>query len=67
MQKRDIQDRHTKAVDGRYRERLYAARKAAIEQVIWQRNRIAMTYLTAFGEPMEEAIKRRFENKHTML
>ena len=67
MQEKGIQGRLTKAVDGNYRERLNAMRKAVIDSVVFQRQLQEKMYFDAFGEPMEEAIKRRFEGKHTIL
>lgn len=67
MQEKGIQGRPTKAVDGNYRERLRAMRKAVIDSVVFQRQLREKMYFDAFGEPMEEAIKRRFEDKHTIL
>lgn len=49
------------------KDRLDAMRKAVIDSVVFQRQLQEKMYFDAFGEPMEEAIKRRFEGKHTIL
>ena len=67
MRKKDIRDRHTKADAGSYREKLNAMRKAVIDSVVFQRQLQERMYFDAFGESMEEAIKRRFEGTHTIL
>ena len=48
-------------------DRLDAMRKAVIDSVVFQRQLQEKMYFDAFGEPMEEAIKRRFEGNHTIL
>lgn len=50
-----------------FKDRLNAMRKAVIDSVVFQRQLQEKMYFDAFGEPMEEAIKRRFEGKHTIL
>lgn len=49
------------------KEQIDAMRKAVIDSVVFQRQQQEKMYFDAFGEPMEEAIKRRFEGKHTIL
>ena len=48
-------------------DRLDAMRKAVIDSVVFQRKLQERMYFDAFGETMEEAIKRRFKDKHTIL
>lgn len=48
-------------------DRLDAMRKAVIDSVVFQRQLQERMYFDAFGETMEEAIKRRFKDKHTIL
>ena len=67
MREKGIQGRLTKAVDDNYRERLNAMRKAVIDSVVFQRQLQERMYFNVFGETMEEAIKRRFKDKHTIL
>lgn len=48
-------------------DRLDAMRKAVIDSVVFQRQLQERMYFDAFGETMEEAIKRRFKDKHIIL
>lgn len=50
-----------------FHERLNAARKELIDLAVWQRHLHEKACLQAFGETMEEAIIRRFKDKHTIL
>ena len=49
------------------KKQVNAMRKAIIESVVFQRQLQERMYLDAFGEPMEEAIKRRFKDRHIIL
>ena len=50
-----------------FREKLNAARKDLIDLVVWQRHIREKMYLQAFGETMEDTLKRRFKDRHTIL
>ena len=50
-----------------FKDKLDAMRKAVIDSVVFQRQLQERMYFDAFGETMEEAIKRRFKDKHTIL
>ena len=49
------------------KEQIDAMREAVIDSVVFQRQLQERMYFDAFGETMEEAIKRRFKDKHTIL